>query len=179
MDSCYICCDESKENNLIKSFCNCKNTYIHIECLIITIKNTKKTYCTICKKSFNAYCDLRNRIIFPFSNIYYEPLLTNIIFRLSENDYYNNLKYSIINRISDRVVDILNNLSLLDYIEFKKKIKHINNNDDFPHSIIYLNDNNNIQIFTNGFNSYFNDDGIQYKNYVEKLFSDKDKQLLL
>lgn len=177
MDGCYICCDESKKNNLIKSICDCKTTCIHIECLITMIKKTQKTYCLVCKKSFNIYYDLRNRIIFPFSNIYYEPLMTDVIFRLSYDDYYKNLKYSIINRIYDRIIDILLNLSISDYVELKKKIKHIDDR-NFPYDIMYLGNENCVQIFTNGFNSYFNDDGVQYKKYVEKLFRIKDKQLL-
>lgn len=48
MGECYICIEE--DANL--SPCNCKNMYIHDECLLELISKTNSSKCKVCKEEF-------------------------------------------------------------------------------------------------------------------------------
>lgn len=170
---CFICCYEHNHyNKLIKLFCKC-NTYIHIKCLINMIIYTKKSYCTIYLNSFEVYLDIRNRIIFPFENIYYEPLLSDTIIQIDCSDYMKSFQYAIINRIDDRIKQLLNSITDDDYMLFKKSL----NNTNIQYDIIWKNLDNKICIYLNGFKSYFISDFKIYQNYLENLFYEREINL--
>ena len=48
MGECYICIEE----NAKLSPCNCKNMYIHDECLLELISKTNSSECKVCKEEF-------------------------------------------------------------------------------------------------------------------------------
>ena len=75
-DRCYICFG-SYESELINSICDCKTFKVHISCLINIVKKIGHT-CGVCKKSFKPKVDNRERIFFPFSNLYRDPLCSNM-----------------------------------------------------------------------------------------------------
>lgn len=132
---CYICCSnkitkcvgssKSKKTNLVNDMCNCKS-YIHVECLISMIKATKKSYCTVCNKSFNAYYGFMNQIIFPFHNIYTIPLLNKTII-FDDDEIKNNLLYAFDHQITERISDILNTISDEQYLGLKTEIEDFSN----------------------------------------------------
>lgn len=173
-DNCFICCD--KKYYLINSICHCKNQ-IHIECLIKQIKQTQKKYCTVCFFQYNIYLDLRNRIILPFNNIYFIPLLTNNIIILEQDNYLENLKYALINRIDDKIIQILENINNSDYIKLKSLI--------FPFchetscNIIHKNENNILEFNGSAFASHFKSDYLIYKKYIDNLFIKREEQKLM
>ena len=177
-DQCYICYTNEitdSTNYLINSLCLCK-TKIHIKCLIKMIKLTRKTFCSVCKKSFNAYYDFKNRIIFPFDNIYYIPLLTDQIVILDSNDYFINLQYAIINRIDNKIKQILNTINDDDYIRLKNNLQ--NQGPTIPYDILYKNNENVICIWVNTFASYYKCDLETYTKYINDLFYNKEQKYL-
>lgn len=172
---CFVCCSEHNHyNQLIKSFCKC-NTYIHIKCLINMIKYTKKIYCTVCLNSFRAYLDIRNRIIFPFENIYFEPLLTDTIIQIDTSNYMKSFQYAIINRIDEKIKQLLNLITDDDYILFKKSL----NNTNIQYDIIWKNLDDKICIYLNGYKSYFISDLKIYQNHLENLFYERERKIKL
>lgn len=177
---CYICMN-TNTYNLIKSFCHCKNTHIHIDCLVQMIKKTKKTYCSVCKETFNAYYDYRHRIIFPFENIYCIPLLTNQYVKLDTKDYSWNIEYALINRIDNKIKLILEEMNDNDYIEYKDKLKIIGKNPDWLYNCVVKDLNDKIYINLKNWSSYFTKDTDaeldKYVKYIENLFDEREKRI--
>lgn len=173
-NTCFICCEDNKlsKNELIKIFCKC-NMHIHIKCLVNMIKHTKKSYCSVCLDSFGAYLDFRKRIIFPFENIYYIPLLTEQIIRIDSKDYIKSFQYAIINRIDERIEQLLNSITDDDFILFKKSL----NNTNIQYDIIWKNSDDKICVYLDGFKSYFSTDEKVYQNYLENLFYQREIKL--
>ncbi len=51
MEECYIC----SETCSAKSKCNCKDRFVHDECLIKMINNSGKNRCPVCLENFNHF----------------------------------------------------------------------------------------------------------------------------
>lgn len=190
---CYICCSnkitkcvsssksKSKKikTNLVNYICNCKS-YIHVECLISIIKATKKSYCTVCKKSFNAYYGLMNQIIFPFHNIYTIPSMNQIII-FDDDEIKNNLSYAFYHQITDRICNILNTISDKQYLRLKTEIEEFN--DASSYTKIYK-ENNVIKLFDVKYYEMKLEKGLilsnqektkyDYSKYIEKIFFQRE-----
>ena len=121
-NKCFVCFGSYK-NELIDSICECKTTKVHIGCLIKTVKNFGNT-CLVCKKSYNARLDSRNRIFFPFSNLYWEPLMSKMMI-IPMNDITQSLTYASYNLVMDRVAQILNKITDEEFLTFKNQYKKI------------------------------------------------------
>lgn len=132
-DMCYVCFGSYK-NELINSICDCKNLKIHVGCLTKIAKHCDK--CGVCKKHFNCGIDSRNRIFFPYSNIYWSPLMSNVEI-IEDDDVEKSLVFATTYLVIDRVKEILENMSDEKFIEIKNKYK--NNKDVYYSPFIHDN----------------------------------------
>lgn len=119
---CYICLG-TYQNELIDSICNCKNCKIHVSCLISVVKKLGDK-CKTCNGNFNHRIDQRCRVFFPFSNIYFEPLLSNLKI-LPSDDFGSSLHYACCYLVADRVEQLLEEISDDEFLSFKNRFKHI------------------------------------------------------
>lgn len=118
-DVCVICFG-NYEDGLIDNICYCKNK-IHISCLTETIKKCGDD-CKTCKKKINNEIDSRGRICFPFENIYWSFLCSNVVI-IPKNDLNNSLIYACSYLMIDRVIDLLDSTSDEEFMNFKNQYK--------------------------------------------------------
>ena len=119
---CYICFG-SYSSELINSICKCKTTKVHISCLIKTVKEFGDV-CSICNENFNARVDSRNRIFFPFSNLYWDQL-GSIVHVVPVDDITESLRFSTSYLVKDRVKQILEQITDEEFIVFKNQFKKV------------------------------------------------------
>ncbi len=119
---CYVCFG-TYQDELIDSICNCKSCKIHVSCLINVVKTIGDT-CKTCNSNFNHRIDSRHRIFFPFSNIYWAPLMSNLTI-ITKNDFEQSLTFACHNLVIDRVAQLLSEISDEIFLIFKNKFKDI------------------------------------------------------
>lgn len=108
---CYIC--SSSHSTLIDSPCGKCKIKVHIECICELAKKYKN--CNICRTSFRSTHDSRNRIIFPYANIYWAPLMSYWTIPETKEEQ---LDYAIINLQIDRVKNLLGQFTPKEVVEF-------------------------------------------------------------
>ena len=121
-DKCYICFG-SYSNELVDNICNCKTSKVHVGCLIKTVKELGDK-CLLCNKSINARIDSRKRIFFPFSNMYWSPLMSNMII-IPKEDFAESLIFATIYLVTDRVDQLLKSITDEEFFKFKHNFKNV------------------------------------------------------
>lgn len=117
---CIICelCTNFDFNPLIENVCKCENK-IHLVCLINSVKNEKcGEICNICNQNTGLVIDPHDRILFPFANIYREPLLTTKYVSIDKSDKSRSLRFACAYAQVDRVRVILNNMSRDEFMHY-------------------------------------------------------------
>lgn len=118
LDDCCIICYSSNNINLINNTCSCKNK-IHMECLI-ELYRCNGSICKTCNNNNDGVVTKNNKIIFPFSNIYQQPLLINRYSIIPQENKILSLHYAIAYLQVNRVKDLLDKMNS---DEFKLYIK--------------------------------------------------------
>lgn len=114
-DECCIICFSSSKIKLIDNICVCKSK-IHLDCLIKTFLHNGST-CKTCKKSNGGVKDKNGRVLFPFSNIYKQPLMSNYLI-IPEDDIKSSLHFAIAYLQVDRVKYLLDKMEAEDYDDY-------------------------------------------------------------